>query len=330
MKSPPDSRAEVGLGDLLVALERLQVADPAVAARIARCLGMADLPGPPVARPRGAWNPAHFRSDHPPPRPPPSLPRGLPELPPIEATPAAAGAALETWLEALDPVPGPPAPEWLRPVSAEPPAQPPPREPLLGRCTAAGVIAAAVATRRPGPDLDLYRLQELVVAARPLRSIPRLPTPTLQRGIQLLLDGGESMSAFLDDLSDLRTRCEQVVGRTRCASYSFGSDPQAAVSWRVDGSETTWRPEPGRPVLLATDLDMGARPAAEDWVSARTWRRFAQRCRSAGAPVVAFVPLQPSRWPRELAACMTLVHWDPRTTAAAVRRLVGPGHPVEP
>ena len=330
MKSPPDSRAEVGLGDLLVALERLQVADPAVAARIARCLGMADLPGPALARRRGAWNPAHFRSDHPPPRPPPIPPRGLPELAPIEAPPPAAGAALETWLEALDPVPGLPAPEWLRPVTAEPPPRPPPREPLLGKCTAAGVIAAAVATRRPGPDLDQYQLQELMVATRPLRSIPRLPTPTLQRGIHLLLDGGESMSAFLDDLGDLRARCEQVVGRTRCASYSFTSDPRAAVSWRIDGSEVSWRPEPGRPVLLATDLDNGAKPAAEGWVSARTWRRFVSCCRRAGAPVVAFVPLQHSRWPRELAACMTLIHWDPRTTAASVRRLVGPGHRVDP
>jgi hypothetical protein len=79
-------------------------------------------------------------------------------------------------------------------------------------------------------------------------------------------------------------------------------------------------------VVLATDFGVGAQPAARDRLSIPGWLRFARYVGRVGAPLIAFVPLPPARWPLPLARKIVLVHWDARTTVGTVRRLVGAGH----
>jgi hypothetical protein len=142
----------------------------------------------------------------------------------------------------------------------------------------------------------------------------------------LLLDLGESMTPFRDDLADLAQSFALILGRTRCQVSEFNGDPGTAAGWDRTGPGRTWRPEPGRPVVLATDFGLGAPPTARVRGQSSAWQRFVRQVRSGGCPIVAFVPLPPGLWPLRLARDISLIHWDPRTRAGAVRRLVGAGH----
>lgn len=209
--------------------------------------------------------------------------------------------------------------------------EPPPRRaPLFARLTTPGILCAAVATRHPGVDVDMERLLEGLVRGDVPRTLPFKPCPSLNQGIQLLLDASEYMTPFYPDLQDLQEGFRQLVGEHRCEVFEFSGDPAGAAAWSFAGTQRTWRPQAGRPIVLATNLGIGAPAASRDYAGPRAWRAFARMARRAGCPVVVFLPLTPARWPIALARRFTLIHWDPRTRAAAVRQLVGPGHEAEP
>jgi len=327
---PGANRGVIGLGDLLRALARLDAKDEATAARIIRSLGFAQRDPNPPERLRGAYD--QTRSPHrrrtPIGSPPPPL--GAPPfsgaIPPLELP----ERALEAELTPLEPAVTAEPPEWLDvPLPAE---QPSPtaarRAPLFPRRTAPAVLSAAVATRRPGSEPDLQRIIAGFTRGERMRDLPRLPVARLDRGIQLLLDVSEAMTPFRDDLTDLGDALERVVGRARCQVFEFAGDPAKASRWDEAGKERDWKAERGRPVVLATDFGIAAPPAARDRITHSGWLEFAAKVRKAGCPLMAFVPLPPSRWPVRLARQITLIHWDPRTTAGAVRRLVGAGHEI--
>jgi hypothetical protein len=323
------ARGEIGLGDLVRALHALGTEDETVVDQIAASLGFTGRDPNPPEHGQGAYDTSRFTRIHRPRKPEPKTPIS-PGLPPMPSQPKAPQQLSDIWLEPIAPSTSASEPEWLAMLPDDEAEAPDPldREALLGKYTAPGVIGAAVCTRRPGPDLDVPRLTEFAISGQLLDRIPRLPETTLERGIQMLVDGGESMAPFRPDTDDLLDSFANVVGRSRCVVFDFEADPADAVRWTADGRERRWRPEPGRPVVLATDLDIGAASASRHRTRQRTWQSFARRCREARCPLVAFVPRTPDRWPSGLQRWISLIHWDPRTSAAAVRRLVGSGHEV--
>ena len=313
--------------------------DPKVTATIVDLLGLERAVAMPIDRLRGVWE--HSRSPDQPDvlggrRPPASVPFTLPPARKPQKLEVPPAAPLETTLTRIqqgDTQVSPP--EWV--VNAGPLdlRQPIPApmlhkalfEPLQTR----GILGAALATRSPDGPLDIGRIVASLVQLRPLKALPRLPVPTLRRGAQLLLDRGEAMIPFIQDLEELRVAIEDVVGQSRLEVLDFVACPGRKAG---SGPQTTWRswspPPAGMPVIIATDLGIGGPFVSRERADSREWCEFAQRARGAGCPVIAFVPFAPQRWPREVSRWITLVHWDRRTTAGVVRRSVGPGHQVQP
>ena len=323
-------RGAIALGDLLCALGRLQITDDAVAARVHRCLGFAQRDPNPPERLRGAYDQSHSPRRRRPSAPAPAPPLGAPPFRGKAPPPSLPEKPLETELTPLDPAPAAKRPDWLdtaAPVEGSTPTAMP-RAPLFPRRTATALLSPAVATRRPGDAPDIPRIIAVLTRGDPMRDLPRLPVAGLDRGVQLLLDLSEAMTPFREDLADLTPALERIVGRERCQVFEFAGDPGGASAWDPAGVERAWKPERGRPVVLATDFGIGAPPAARDRAPTSAWLNFARQVRKAGCPLVAFVPLPPARWPVTLARRVTLIHWDPRTTAGAVRRLIGAGHEV--
>lgn len=328
---PPGSRRSlIGLGDLLCALARLDAADEATIARISRSLGFAQRDPNPPERLRGAYDrtrsPQRRRTPIGSPTPPLGAPPFSGQVPPPELP----ERALEADLTPLVPATTAEPPDWLVvPLPAEQPRRTAARRAsLFPQRTASAVLSAAVATRRAGNDPDLRRIIASFTRGERLRDLPRLPVARLDRGIQLLLDVSEAMTPFREDLADLSEALEGVVGRARCQVFEFAGDPAKAARWDGADAERNWKPERGRPVVLATEFGCAAPPAARDRITPSAWLDFAVTLRKADCPLIAFVPLPPARWPVRLARQITLIHWDPRTTAGAVRRLVGAGHGV--
>jgi hypothetical protein len=322
----------VGLGDLAVALATLDIASEAQLRVLGRCLGLGGLSSAPRGTARAAAD-QRWRHRRPPrrpgePRPPPGL---APPLPPPAAAPAA--EPLETLLEPLPAAQASdaPVPDWhALPSEIDARREAPPRDPLFPRPTAPGVLGAAVATRRPGPRPDIDRLIARIVRGRPSRDLPRLPVPSLSRGLQLLLDRSESMTPFFADQLDLARAFARVAGASRCEVLELLGDPATARTFGAGERPRPWRPEPGRPVVVVSDFGLGESLDASPRVSGGAWRGLADRLRRLGCPLVAVVPHPPGAWPGWVRRRFVALHWDPRTRAESVRALVGPGHEIAP
>jgi hypothetical protein len=326
---PP--RGVVGLGDLLSALHSLNTRDPEIIETVAGVLGFAGVEANPVEATRGVSG----TSPEPKPKPhrPPTdttLPRLV--VPEVPAPPPLPDEILTTTLSGPDylsndaEIP----PEIARPLSPETTPGPVPRTPLFPQRTARGVLGAALAIRRPGVLPDVPKLVERLARNQPVTMVPMLAESGLHQGVQLLLDNSAAMVPFIDDFENLTATIAQVVGRNGFQVFQFSGAPTSAVRWTAELEARPWRPEAGRPVVLATDFGAGARPAAQDQAPYSAWLDFSNRCREAGCPVVAFVPYGRERWPRGLSRRFSIIHWHPRTRASHVRRALGCGLKVTP
>jgi hypothetical protein len=225
-------------------------------------------------------------------------------------------------------------PPWAAVVRPLPPPLPaeaayrPALEPLFVPAWSRGILRAALATRGDGyPDLD--RLVDDLAWGRPLTALPTLPWPTLSRGIQLLVDMGESMAPFFRDQAHLEAEVLRVVGRENVEVLRFAGCPSRGAGRGGRHAWTTYRlPRRGAPVLMLTDLGIGRVPFASEPTESAQWQDFAAEVRRAGHPLVALVPYGPARWPAGLAPLMTIVHWDRPTSAVTIYRRVGAGHEV--
>lgn len=327
----PSPRGAIGLGDLMRALKGLDSRERATVERIARSLGFTGLDANPAEgaqgvsgaqrRPRLAKRPAAKA---------PTQRGGMPQVAPPVDLPE------QIFETEMTPVESPelpePRPQWLDqgPALEESGLAPIPRAKLFPDRSAKGVLGAAIATRRPGPNPDIDRLIEAIVRGGVLDALPYRPNPSLHRGLQLLMDTGEAMTPFLLDLDDLAHAFVRIVGRHACELYEFSADPNRAVRWSADFREIAWRPLAGRPVVVATDFGIGARIGARDHANPRVWLDFERRARAAGVPVIALVPYGRDRWRRTLSRRIHFIHWDPRTRASHISKMFGIGHEVDP
>jgi hypothetical protein len=198
--------------------------------------------------------------------------------------------------------------------------------PLFSRLQRRGILSAALATYANEGDIDLDAAIESLAALRPLTRLPRIPAPTLRRGVQLLIDRGDGMDPFLADEDGLIRQLDDILSDDRLEVLYFAECPTRGVADRPAGPRRPWRAPPSRvPVLILTDLGIGGPLLADDRASVREWLRFAQSVRTLGHRPIGLVPYEARRWPPLLSRAMVLLHWSELTTARAVHRLTREG-----
>ncbi|MBL8291574.1 MAG: hypothetical protein JNN08_07050 [Bryobacterales bacterium] len=229
-----------------------------------------------------------------------------------------------------------PAPAWLYSTEPlEPPAESHlkpalPLEPLFSHRTARAILSGALATPSLSGPLDLAKVIEAVSRAEFLSTVPCQKLPTLVRGVQLLLDSGESMQPFAKDQSILRAALTSVVGRDRTEVVYFEGSPLRGTGTGLKEDWADYRvPAAATPVVLVTDLGIGRPPSSAAVADESEWLEFARFVARAQCPVAALVPYPTKRWPPALSRHMTIIQWDRTTTAASVRRSVGAGLTVK-
>ena len=329
----PARKGEIHLGELIEALAELPWEDQSQAQAIAGCLGFglaavdpgrSDRPTPTIYdRSRPAPLPRHEAAARPPSgfatRPPPRI--ELPaqvldsQLQALAAPPPADTGGAPPWIsgpyQRLDPTAG---------VS-------PPRQTLFPGRTARGVFTVALATPRQGREIDVPALLHSVVRGRLPRHLPRLPAATLSRGCQLLLDFSDSMLPWWEDLRELAAQLAALLGDEHVAVFDFASSPAAASQWQAGHEQPTpWRPEAGRPILVATDFGIRGRSTRPTVGS--DWRDFVKVCAAKGCPLLILLPWSPAYWPTDLGPHPELTHWHPRTSAAMLRRQLARSRPA--
>jgi hypothetical protein len=224
----------------------------------------------------------------------------------------------------------PSPPVWLTQVSAleslDEPGVNPPTQPLFDRLRQRGLLSSSLATHIEEGDLDVERIVATVSRGEPLQYLPRLPVPTLRRGVQVLLDVGQGMDPFAEDQRGLVRALDDVLADDRLEVLRFNGCPTRGVQGESESSYRAWRPPPqGMPLLAVTDLGIGGPILDSERATTAEWLAFAHRVREAGYDIVVFVPYEATRWPRRLQSAMKLIHWSERTTVGAVRRALRDG-----
>ena len=325
------ARPLVFVGDVLRAVHVLGITSPETAHEVMGLLGAQSW----AAALMPVVQPATTRP--PPARPPTLAPPATPvppprdsaaaNLPPPDAATAPAHVQAEITriaAEARRPV----WPNWAATTDPLPRAQRLPAsvpdallDPRQERALISG-LASSVA--RDGV-LDLPQLVGLLGHGRLVRELPRQRRAGLRRGVQVLADIGPGMAPFTPDVAQFIARLGTLVPPERIALLSFRGNPLRGCS-EGDADPAPWQPPPaGTPVLLLTDLGLGARSQAPRGSSVDAWVEFTEAARAAGVTVRALVPYPRERWPQALAERLRAVHWDRRTSAAMVQRVLMQG-----
>jgi len=202
------------------------------------------------------------------------------------------------------------------------PIEAPPLIPLFMPQWTRGILSAALATQADDGLLDIERVTEILARCEEVQRLPTLPSRTLGRGVQLLLDKSQAMMPFVRDQAWLLREIRSVVGTNKVEVLRFIGSPARGAGvgpkpWSV------YRPPPPRtPVVLLSDLGICQPLLAADWAGEEEWAEFAGLVCRADCPLIAFVPYKVARWPRSLTRLMTIVPWDRPTTAASVANLL--------
>lgn len=319
------------LGDLLRALHRLKVEDAAVQDEVAALLGLRHpAAAPPMES--GSDDPSHPRSESA--LAPPSSDTSVKgsarggddsaaepsrtDLLPSSEDPAARRPP--EWAEFVAPLPLPPADEST---------YRPPLEPLFTPNWSRGMLTAALST--PGVDgpVDLERIVQTLSCGRALTWLPRISLPTMRRGAQVLIDIADSMIPFARDQGHLLGEIRRTAGEDAVSVLRFSGCPSRGAGYRARRSWSRYEPpRPGTPIVMLTDLGIGAGRFVVDPIGQDEWRRFASPLRERDYTLIALVPYGPPRWPFELAKLITIIQWDRHTTAGRVRNRIGGGRGV--
>jgi hypothetical protein len=317
---------EIFVGDLVRAMAAVGNSDPQTSATIARLLGFR-LEQMEVTPQVAA--PSHLEAAEITPSPPQSdqdappdhndRPKPAVELPPdeplpydvtepdVEHIPAAKKSGLQAALS---------WPAWDRIDVPEPRY----RSLFLSQWTR-GILSEAAATWRAAGAVDIpHALQVLAHSTTPAE-LPRLYTPTLARGCQVLVDVGAGMAPFSRDCWELIEALRSVVGRQQVEVFYFKDCPTYGVETEADLSCDSFQSPPrATPVLVLSDLGIAAPAGSLRRATVEDWLQLVHQLRIAECPLLALVPYPRRRWPMRLRKELTAIQWDRGTTAAGVRR----------
>jgi hypothetical protein len=322
----------IWIADVLRAFRDLRP-DDAAAGTILRCLGVDRAPVIRPARVSGAFEHSAMR-----PRPSGGVPAAASARPepdtsggPSHFPGAAAGPTSVAQLrKSGDPDRPPP---WFtatlpleRPTGRPVPVNVPP---LFLAVHARGILSAGLATREPDGPIDMAEVIARLARREVIAVLPRLAQPSLRHGVQVLEDHAPAMAPFVEDCRQLIGEMLRTVGRFRVSLLRFRGIPPTRKQEPIAAGRPRWSPPPrGTPIAVLSDLGIGGAAADPARALPADWVAFAAEASEAGCPVVAFVPFGPRRWHPLVARAMTIIHWDRRTSAGAVRRAVGPGHGI--
>ena len=325
-------------GDYVRALVALGVKEASTAAAIARLMRLSSGEEGVKVPPSEPENRAPMQ-----PRTSPSIPN---QAPARRATSDGASGTTRTMemkpgislLKALSPA-HLPVPDWMQRltslenvVGAAPAGRAPAAAPLFPDRRARGILTAALATERGEGEIDVPALVSSIARGGAAVTLPRRKVTTLSRGVQLLVDVGPALLPFREDVRGLERDVLRLVGAASLEIVRFEGTPLGRV-WRdandnrdaVDDPGGDYRerylPRPGTRVLCVTDLGIGAPAEGRRWAGTGCLA-FTEALAAAGCPFVALVPYGRGRWPRGLARRIPILHWDRRTSAAVIARVL--------
>jgi hypothetical protein len=252
-EGPPLAMIDNGVGDLIRITAELppqQWDDAARMLGFERAAGGGSLPPD-----TSLEEPTPTAPDEQPASPRQHEPASVPESALVPLTPVHVDTDVPTnvsWLQNTRAMRAPPTRSTL--AAASQPEQQVAFEPLIPPHTAAGVIAAMLATPRDGA-LDTARAVRVIARRKPLRRLPRRARPTLARGAVVLTDTGDGLTPFAPDVAYVHDMVSAILGPSRVKVGWFTNDLHSGV-WLDDKLIPIETLDPNTPVVILTDLGL--------------------------------------------------------------------------
>lgn len=312
--------SDIWLADLMRGFERLQPADEATRACLARMAGFDWRPlGKPQPAPKPGLAAPPPQATAPTPRPPAATPI---------APPPGDGASIEEDLPLIGTAAPEPGTEWeaVKPLEPPPsaPREQPPYLPLFRPEWGRHLATTLARIPRPMGPVDEEQLTRAMSQGTPVTRIPRRPIWSLSLGVQLLLDVGPGMEPFAGDQIALAALFRDAVGPGQTREVQFADCPSRGVI--EDGEVVAYSPpDPGVPVVAVSDLGLGGPPTHLARSRPVEWLALARRLAAQGSHLRILVPYERSRWSADLRDSLCLIEWDRPTTAGSIRRLIAQG-----
>lgn len=222
-----------------------------------------------------------------------------------------AAPGLVTELKALPPEPPSPLPSWLATRTLATPAperllEPPP---LFAPDRERALLSAICRTQRPEGSVDTERIVDDLSRMHVPRQLPRLGVPSLNGGLQLIVDGSQWMAPFRADVARLLDRLRDVAGHL--TEQLVVDTPPNIRAGEPDEIAPWTPPRQGTAIVIVSDLGRSAlqqrrRAPRAGWVS------FVTQIRAAGFSPLVLVPGRKSSYPdvdHELRHTL-LLGWD--------------------
>ena len=173
---------------------------------------------------------------------------------------------------------------------------------------------ARIRTRSGPPEIEA-----LVAAAaerQPMLSLALSISETAS-GADVLLDIGEHMAVFSREQARLVHMMRRVLGRGVVSTFRFLGSPARGVLGQSTSGFEAYRPaRPGWPVIVLTDLGIGAGAAA---APSSEWLQFSHLVRSGGCHLLALVPYPPAHSSADLASSMHIIQWGRGTSVRTIK-----------
>ena len=203
---------------------------------------------------------------------------------------------------------------------------PPAIQPLFRPIWERSILATLFANYEYRGGMDVTKVVDQLSRGKVITSLPRLPVPTLAKGVQLLVDRSAGMLPFQEDLKQILKSIRRLMGGYALQVLRFSAAPMRAAgkgspfTWTP--YEDDWLPPRGTSVICLTDLGIGRPPGPDTPAAPGEWLAFQALLRRHGCSLAVITPYKAERWPAQLRDALDIVHWDDEVHIAAVKRIV--------
>lgn len=185
-----------------------------------------------------------------------------------------------------------------------------------------GIVSILLAVPEQLTALDFKLIERLFLTASPIEKLPYLSSPTLNHGVQLLLDVSESMQPFWRDEAELINTLKRLLDPRRVSIHKFEFNlwsSRSEIIWWEGGLEFL---QEKKPVLLVSDFGAAKYGNPFNVSDYKSLLVLFRQLKSKNCPLYALLPTGRENFPKDLKKFIPISFaWDRYISPQMISRL---------
>lgn len=193
--------------------------------------------------------------------------------------------------------------------------------PLLNQKWFQGIMSSMLSTQIQTRSIDFKLIEKSLSQFSPITEIPYLHRPTLNKGVQVLLDTSISMQPFWRDESELITSIYRLfnIHKTQVFEFELNLNPIPELIWD-EGFSVRLQEE--IPILLVTNFGATGSAGLNTIRECRALVQLLEQAKMKKCPVSALIPAEKKHYPKDLSSFIPFAFpWDSETSPQKVNKI---------